>query len=74
MTRKEEFRLNVALKLNRLFSNKFCWADLVSWAYSSDSFWSVFKLWNHARGCQIDGEEGKACYCGKFHHPDYFKL
>lgn len=72
MTQKEKFRLDVAHWLEKRFPNRFCWAGLVTWAYSVRPFWTIIHEWNDNRGCQKDGE-ATACYCGKYGNEEYFK-
>jgi len=69
--KREVFRLKIANWLNDRFPQSFCWAGLVTCAYSAKPFWKIIYEWNDNRGCQKDGEE-TSCYCGKFSNPDYY--
>ena len=55
------FRLKVARLFN--INNSYCWADLVTWTLSDDSFLSVFKC--KYQECRKGNPNRTYPYCGK---------
>lgn len=59
MKTTQKYKLKFIRFIDRIFNNKLCWADCVSWAFSNDR-WNPLKI---QRGCRF--EKG-ICYCGRF--------
>jgi hypothetical protein len=66
---KRDLKLRIADWLYNRYPKKFCWASLVSWAYSNRWFWSLFfEERGFPIGCKLDSEQSTdSCYCGCWH-------
>lgn len=64
-------RLKFIQVFDRLFKNKYCWADCVSWAFNGSLFSnsirpiSPFKI-DSSESCRKESEGWNTCYCGRF--------
>jgi hypothetical protein len=73
MSMKEKIKLKIAYKLNDWFPEYFCWAGLVSWAYSDRllmGLWKEFDSKKGGDGCKRESEthKDKICYCGQWYN------
>lgn len=73
MSKLEKIKLKIAYKLNDWFPKHFCWAGLVSWAYSNRLLFGLWKEFDSKKGgygCKSESEThgDKICYCGQWHN------
>ena len=64
-------RLKFIQLFDRIFKNKYCWADCVSWAFNGSLFSNEIKPVNpfkidSSKNCRKESEGGNTCYCGRF--------
>lgn len=66
-------RRAVICTIERLWPRRWCWGELVAWAYSADP-WRDLRLYSAPKYCRRaarTNEPYAACECGKFISPQW---
>lgn len=63
------FKLKIARWIYNKFPKNFCWAGLVSWAYSKRLLFGLIREFDKKKGgdgckCESETHSNKCCYCG----------